>query len=325
MVNVPFTLTATDEAGHSTSVALTLAVQQPSSARFYGDPGPTRVYVGASAPAPATLTALETAAGGKKLGVRIKFETTANSSHATDMKNELALGRVPWWSFKPDGTYIGCSSSATKRNAIRSQARAVFDDLVNAVGPCKTTWFHEPENDGSATDAQRITDWLLAQQIIMEEKVASGVTKVSVVANLQSYTFIGSSNGRNWQGWADAMAPCDIVGFNRYHQEDGNDPEDALASAEEFQAAVARIKSRLPGKPIAFREVGIDRRQGNTKMATEWADLVAFCRDDPDVVAVSYFNSDPDSGSLWALDSTERITAYNNMRTPAWSVTWQNL
>jgi len=322
MANVVFTLTATDEAGHQTTQQVSLTVNRDvPTARFYGDPGPGRLYVGASAPAAATLSALETSGGGKKLGVRVKFENTPSASEAAAINAELQTGRLPWWSYKPDGGYQGLAGSSTKQATVRSQIRSLMNALVTTAGPVFLTFNHEPENDGGGTDAQLIADWAKMQQIAVEERNASGATKVTVVANLQSFTFLGSGQGRDWQGWLAAAAVCDIVGVNRYRQENTSE-SDALAGPE-FVGVLDRLDT--VGKPMAFRELGIDRRLGTTVWANNWNAMINLVKT-RNVVAISYFDSDPASepDNTWVMDPAS-VTLYNGLRAQAWSVNWNAL
>jgi hypothetical protein len=303
------------------TVTTTLDVPTTTDARFPGDPGPGRLYLGASSSfQPSSLTALETAIG-KPLGVRPKFytdlTTTELNSLMAQVDSDSALGRIPWVSGKPTGSYMTLATSASKRTAYRAQLTTLMQRLkVNG----KLVWVtmnHEPENDDATrTQAQLVADWAVAQQILAEERDAAAADRVVLVANLMSFTFTDGS-GRPWQDWAAASTPVDVVGFNRYREQGDNRPIAGTA----FTQPIDRLRSVVGDVPVAIREFGIDRRHGEALWISEFQSFVATCRS-YGIVGASYFNNDVASeDAQWFMGTAGMTGAYNTQRSQSWSVT----
>lgn len=319
MGTLPYTWTGTDSTG--TTVAGSGTIETTSGARFPGDPGPGRLYLGASSSfQPSSLTALE-AAIGKPLGVRPKFYTDLTTSELNSLMSQVdsdsALGRIPWVSGKPTGSYMTLATSASKRTAYRAQLTTLMQRLKANGKLVWVTMNHEPENDDSTrTQAQLVADWAVAQQILAEERDAAGADRVVLVANLMSFTFQDGS-GRPWQDWAAASTPADVVGFNRYREQGDNRPIAGTALTQ----PIDRLRSVVGDVPVAIREFGIDRRHGEALWISEFQSFVATCRT-YGIVGASYFNNDVASeDAQWYMGTAGMTSTYNAQRGQSWSVT----
>lgn len=138
-----------------------------------------------------------TGSTGKKCGLRRHFRTGGQSGSSLGnwttaagiCETEIADGRIPWISLKPDWA-----------SAAAGGYDAAFLAFCNALkvlsGPVFVTLQHEPENDGRASDAPL---WRAMQQRFRDYGITpSGATNITFMPVYMDYTFDPYNNNSLW-------------------------------------------------------------------------------------------------------------------------------
>ena len=286
----------------------------PATARFPGDPGRGKVYLGAAArsQAPDALDPLHANLNGQKFSMIRLYYTDSISWSNVD--GHVARGRIPAVSFKNGSRSISSIASGGQ------------DAWIDAIGaeikrcapvPFYMTFFHEPEdNFPSAAEG---TTFRAASRRIVSRWRAAGVKNFTYVADyfMTNWTFTPASK-RDWRSWypdwkgttqpgsskdapniADfytgADAVVDVIGLDVYNWWN---PTKAADKWESFQQhsdwAVSRTK--LLGKPYCVGEYGtMAFRSGSTYDATRtrgwFYDAYAYMLKN-DFVCAMYWNND---------------------------------
>lgn len=293
----------------------------PPTARFYGDPGESLIYVGGHEPVPVwpvgqtTLATRYEESTYGPIGIVRRFyqDSGTYGGMAADIADDKAAGRIPWVSFKPGGTFYG--RTAAQKSARYTLMLAFLTICNNADWPVIASVFHEPENDTtSVTQAALAADWLELQTQWAAAKAEVGAVKVTTASVLMSYTF-RTASGRPYATWVAAGAPCDIQGIDYYAY-----ATNVAANRVLVSAPLDDVLARTDSRPIMFAELGQTRSIGTTQWEEAMSDFYDLCAAEPRIVGSVYFDSEFNSVESWPFTAGER-TWYNNvLRQRAYSV-----
>lgn len=270
-----------------------LGSPQPK-ARFAGDPGPGRLYYGAS-------TDLDLAAWETSLGRTLSVHRTFHRADTPRrlfraVRSDHANGRLPHVSTKCPGSW-----EAIADGRFDSWLRLMRRNLAAVDRPVFLTIHHEPENDRRKPYRQSV-DFVRMQTRVIE-MFARKAPKVTIVPVLQSWSFADENPRGDPSRWNVPTAT--VYGVDLYNP----------FSAEnrtwvEFETKLARVKEEADGRPIAIGEFGCREDPADSTRAPQWMADAFACARDNGVVSMSYFNSSRNSpeGS-WHL-TKERATVF---------------
>lgn len=254
----------------------------------YSDRGIPRcgLYVGAAVGGNSDPTPLEDAVGAH-LGVRRTYWRSGQVGEAVrTARDDLAVGRLPWISFKLDASW-----SAAADGAMDAWARSLGHDLAELPGPVWVAFHHEPEGDGDIADWRRVQERL--GPILRSSAPNAAFTVILTGWN----QFFGPSRYALDRIWPDTTV--DVLGldvYQRYGTDRGGGAVTDLRT--QYYEPVSRWAARR-GVRWAVAETGI-----SDVAATERPGLLAAMHRDlaaTGAVALTYFDSTLNSTASWSL------------------------
>jgi hypothetical protein len=267
-------------------------LEAKTSARFPADPGPGRLWWGASRKGNGTVDFHRTATG-RPLPLRRRyFQHTgwagADSSLVRAAAAAHAAGHLPWLSFKADWQQLASG-------ALDSQIDGMIAGLEKLTQSTVLTWSHEPEDDGGDPAA-----WRAGQRRIRDRLTAANARRIPFVPNLMVWSFDPRS-GRNVDDWWAGGGVWDFYTVNHY-----TPTHDLPIIRTVLTDALAYATSK--GLPLGIGEWGVrpDDPKGAAKIREFYEWLIAN-----GAVMASYFDSDVNStGAGWMLDG-DRLAAFH--------------
>ena len=295
--------TAAPLAAHASTISTTqdASAAAATSARFPGDPGPGKVYYGASVVASYGLETLESRIG-HKLGVhRGYFVPNSQKGLLQQVKDDHAKGRIPAVSTKVPDTWANMASGRQD-----AWLRTLLSALAADKQPVFLTLHHEPENDAGPT-GMKPQDWrsMYDHAVVLAASVAPNVTMTPV---LMQFTFEPGS-GRKAADWVPTTTKVFATDcYNAWSPTDG-------LKWRDLGDKLSLVLPYADGRPIVLAEYGCRTDPKNPGAAAQWMrDAFDWCRTN-DVVAMSYFNSWQHTRfGTWELD-TERLNAMKSIIT----------
>ena len=256
--------------------------------RFPGDPGPGRIYYGASKPA--GIPRWERKMGARLSLHRMYFQPRNTDGMARRVKATIGQGRMPYVSTK------------VPNNDWREVAAGGHDDwlhtMARALGQLDKAVFlslhHEPENDRNDFAGRRPQDFVAMNNRALEifDRYAP---KVSVFPTLQGW--MHRKRGVNPADWY--VSDAAIYGVDIYN---GWSPDNGQGW-QPFSVGLAAVREHSNGKPIAIGEHGCRTDPSNPGRAARWMRKAYKASIKHNVVALSYFNSDNGAtDGTWELD-----------------------
>ncbi len=270
------------------------ALRRPPK-RFPGDPGPGRLYYGASKPF--GIPEWESQMG-KRLSLhRMYFQPQNSRGMARRVRETIAHGRMPYVSTKvPNSDWKAVASG---------EHDAWLRNLAQQLGAIRKPIFlsihHEPENDRNDYAGRRPQDFVAMNNHALEI-FDTYAPKVTVFPTLQGWWH--RKRGANPAEWY--VADAAIYGVDIYNGWSMHNGQDWVPLREGLKAVIPWAH----GKPIAVGEHGCRTDFRNPGRAAKWMRKAYKAAWKRNVVALSYFNSangGPDGS--FALDA-ERGRAF---------------
>lgn len=259
-----------------------------TGARFSGDPGPGRLYYGAS-------LAKDLATWERELPRRLTVHRTYFKSWESDrlisvVKSGLQYGRLPHPSIKPPGTWRSVGDGYHD-----GWLYGLADRLGGIDNPVFFTVQHEPEDDDGGIGMHPFGFRKMTSHVIrvMQERAP----KVTVVPTLMGWSFSPycSFDPSRW-----LVPEAAVLGLDMYNPWSPTNGLPWVTFAERLE----RVKPYAAGRPIVIAEYGCRTDPQNPGRAAAWMwDAFTYARNN-NVVCMSYFNSGCNSpDGTWELDS----------------------
>lgn len=270
----------------------------PTTPRFPGDPGPGKLYYGASVPHGLSVTDWETELG-STLAVHRSYFTPDHNEVAQLMdqcRDDIEQDRLPHVSIKPTWTWRSLAAG-DHDGWINLTLRRLAEESV----PIFLTIHHEPEND-SGPEGMSSADYVAMQSRVIE-RAATLAPMVSIVPVLQHWTFDPLREADT--GPADWIVPdASIIGVDIYN------PWSATNGKRwrSFGSKAAEVLDWVGDKPLAIGEYGCRVDPTKPGLAAAWLHSAADFGRENGFVSMSYFNSHVNSpDGTWALDGETEL------------------
>jgi hypothetical protein len=259
--------------------------EERAKPRFPGDPGPGRLYYGAS-------SEQDVVAWERRMGQRLALHRTYHQARDTKQlikvaKNDLANGRMPHVSIKVPGRWAGVAAGHHD-----AWLRGLAAGLARLSQPLFLTLHHEPENDARRKGSPKS---FVAMQTHAIKLFARHAPKVTIAPILQGWSFSKYNRRASPERWYVPSAK--VYGVDVYNPFCLTDPKWVS-----FADKLREIKRYAHGKPIVIGEYGCRNDPRNPERAEQWMREAFHYARRHDIVSMSYFNSGRNSpeGS-WAL------------------------
>lgn len=249
------------------------------------------MYVGAAVGGNDDPTVLEDAVGAR-LGVRRTYWRSGQLDQAVRVAQEdLAVGRLPWVSFKLDTSW-----SEAADGAMDGWARDLARKVAALPGPVWVAFHHEPEGDGD------IQQWRGVQERL-GPILRGGAPNAAFTVILTGWNqFFGPSEYSLDRIWPDT--PVDVLGVDVYQRfgmaRGGGEVTEVSDLRTQFYDPISRW-AKEHGVRWAVSETGV-----TDVAASERPDLLGAMHHDlaaTGAVALTYFDSTLNSTGSWALGS----------------------
>lgn len=256
------------------------------------------VYVGAAHGSNTDPSALETELG-RKLAVRRTYFTASGVDKAVSTaRTDLAVGRLPWISFKLP--YSWEDMAAGRGDA---WAKDIAVRLSALDGPVWVAFHHEPEGDGDIQAWRRMQEHLAP----LVRSTAPNVAFTVVMTGWNQ--FYGAAEYRLSEIWPRGVK-IDVAGFDIYQQYGVVKNGTTTTKWTSFDDYYSKISSWA-------KTVGVDWALGETGVT----DAAAAARPSEIVdsvqrmeayggVAYSYFDTTLNSVANWSLSTTTKRTSF---------------
>lgn len=255
--------------------------------RFPGDPGPGRLYLGATVPLDEPVSqSLLFGSGGLTMTRRF-YRAHQLEAMATAVAGDVAARVLPFVSCKLPGSWHALA--AGEERPWLDRLLGLLDDTGSDV------WLalhHEPENDGAGpADAAA---WVAMQQhlIARAAQVAPRVTPVPV---LMQWTFTRDS-GRDPRQWL--VPEARLLGVDVYNRWRPG----GHGRWEEFSTMLERVRATVPDVPLVIPEVGCRPDPDDPLRAPNWLRNAFQFSVRNDIVGLAYFDSEHQEDLSFRLD-----------------------
>ncbi len=247
-----------------------------AGARFPGDPGDGRLYLGASLPI-STPAAARPALGGARMGMTRRFYRAHQIEVMREaLTTDVAAGILPFASFKaPDEWDAMADGRQDRWLAHLAEAAASLD------APVFLALHHEPEND---VDDLRHTPavWRAMQERFM--RMMRDAPLVTPVPVLMRWTFDPRS-GRDVEEWlVDGTV---VQGIDLYNSWEPNNS----AEWNTFSQLWDPIRERLPPGPCVIPELGSSSDPFDPSRQSLWLAEAVEVAAATDVAGMTWFES----------------------------------
>ncbi|HQR26670.1 MAG TPA: hypothetical protein PLP61_06475 [Nocardioides sp.] len=258
--------------------------------RFPGDPGPGRLYLGAS------LGSLEPAAARPDLGgaamsmTRRFYRADQVPLMAEAARGDVSAGILPFVSSKLPGSW-----AAVARGEYDAWLDDVLGTLADVDAPVLLALHHEPENDVGPDHSRQ--DWVALQQRALAR--AEG-TPVTVVPVLMTWTFRHHLSQRDPQGWLVPGAP--LLGVDLYNPWQPTRPSPWV----EFAGLLQPIRAVVPDLPLVVPEVATAPDPADPMRTALWLRRAVQTAVQQDVVGMAWFDTETPNHHDRRLDEAGR-------------------
>jgi hypothetical protein len=254
-------------------------------------------YLGAAVGGTSDLGARET-----QLGTHLALHRTYYQANQIDRavktaKEDLAVGRLPWISFKPP---LGWAEMAT--GAGNTWATQLADALKTVPGPVWLAVHHEPETDGD------MNLWTAMQtQIAPIIHARTDNVAYSVIYSSWNTYSRGMDNvATKWPGDDNV----DILGIDAYNPYGAIRDAKMVTTSLDMKTYYAKMAawSAEHGTHWAVGETGITPTGAATDptwLARTYHDMIAMGG-----IGLSYFDSSRNSDADWTLDDPTKFAQY---------------
>lgn len=255
-------------------------------------------YVGAAHGSNSDPTALEDKLGGQ-LGVRRTYYTATGVAKAVSTaRGDLAVGRLPWISFKLPHSWADMAAGAGD-----AWARDLARQLAALDGPVWVAFHHEPEGDGDIQQWRRMQERLAP----LVRGAAPNVAFTVIVTGWNQ--FYGDPAYSLGQIWPRGVT-VDVAGFDIYQQygvvKDGRTTTKWTDFAAYFQKIDAW--ARTVGVDWALGETGVTA-QAVSARPTVIADTVRLLVSYGGI-GYSYFDTTLNSVADWSLSTAAKVEGF---------------
>jgi hypothetical protein len=264
---------------------------EPTKPRFPGDPGPGRLYLGASLAIDEVAVARPDLGGVAMSMVRRFYRPHQIALMVETVRTDVAAGIMPFVSFKVPGTWGDVADGGSD---------PWLDKLMQALdslgSPVFVALHHEPENDTRPPDFTR-SDWLAMQDRAIAR--SRGAKQVTVVPVLMSWSFRGQSR-RDPHAWV--MPDVPLLGVDVYNPWEPGGAEDWLA----FVDLIAMIREVVPDRPLIIPELAASADPFDPNRAALWLRGAVDTALEEDVIGIAWFDAESDAGRDRRLDEAGR-------------------
>ncbi len=249
------------------------------------------LYVGAAVGGNADPGALEDAVGAR-LGLRRTYWRSDQLGQAVrTAREDLAVGRLPWVSFK-----LTASWPEAADGAMDDWARELAREVAALPGPVWVAFHHEPEGDGD------IAEWRAVQERL-GPILRDGAPNAAFTVILTGWNqFFGPPQYSLDRIWPDT--PVDVLGVDVYQRfgmtRGGRQVTEVSDLRAQFYDPISRW-AKARGIRWAVSETGITDVAASERpglLGAMHRDLVAT-----GAVALTYFDSTLNSTGSWTLGS----------------------
>jgi hypothetical protein len=256
--------------------------------RFPGDPGPGRLFYGASVMPGLSLSDLESSLDHRLTLKRSYFDATQVDDLVRQATEDHAAARLPVVSTKLPGSWAQVASG---------EYDAWLLDLLDRLGaltePVMLSLHHEPENNSGEGPGMAPADWVAVQQRAIGAAQGKPITILPI---LMAWTFLPQSQRIPDDWWVHDAAVMGIDCYNPWSP--SNDAPWAT-----FQDRMAPVRSFAAGSPLLVAEYGCRTPSDDPARAGTWlvdAFEYAYLND---IVGMGYFDSSLNSpDGSWVLD-----------------------
>lgn len=265
-----------------------------------GIPAPGSTFLGAAVGGTTDIDTRESQLGQRMALHRTYYQATQIDRAVKAAKADLAVGRLPWISFKAPLTW------AEMANGDGAEwSRQLADGLATVPGPVWLAVHHEPENDGD------MTQWTQMQaQIAPIIHARTDNVAYSVIYSGWN-TFGGGNNtvAEKWPGDTN----IDILAVDAYNNygavRDGVEGTKALDLSTYFAKMAAW--SAAHGTAWAIGESGQTTKA--SAIDPTWLDRTFHAMVEMGGAGYSYFDSTANSVADWTLDDPIKFTRFQGL------------
>jgi hypothetical protein len=236
---------------------------------------------------------------GRRLGIRRTYYTASGVDSALrTARADLAVGRIPWISFKLP--YSWEDMVAGRGDA---WARSLATRLSRVDGPVWVAFHHEPETDGDMTQWRKMQERLIP----IVRRTARNVAFTVVTTGW--HQFYGDAEYSLSNIWP-RRGKVDIAGFDIYQQygvvKDGRMTDDWT----DFSAYFSKIRSWAADEEVAWglAETGVTDVAADQR-PTAIQDTVALMKRYGGI-GYAYFDTSLNSIANWRLSTDEKVTSF---------------
>ncbi|WP_370618050.1 cellulase family glycosylhydrolase [Mumia qirimensis] len=253
-------------------------------------------YFGAALGSNDDPTPLEKKAG-QRFGIHRTFWQASQVDAAVrTAEQDLALGRLPWISFKLPTSWEAMASGAGD-----AWARDIADRLGGLDGPVWVAFHHEPETDGD------MAQWTQIQRRLapIVRSTAPNVAYTIILTGWHQVEGQGDTASYGLDRIWPTGTKIDVVGFDVYNRfgTDRSNRDAPYDLGKEFFEPLAKW-SKANGIPWAIGETGYT--DATAKADSDWLQKTYDQLVDLDGIAMSYFSSSLNATGDWLLDTSDR-------------------
>jgi len=253
-------------------------------------------YVGAAVGGNQAVPQVESQAGG--LAIHRTYYTANQVDYAmTQVKNDLAAGRLPWISFKLP--YSWADMAAGRGDAWVDN---LADRLAGAGGPVWLAFHHEPEGDGN------IQDWVRMQQHLAPI-IHARTNNVAYTVIYTGWDVLFGAPQYNLNSVWPGDQYVDILGIDMYNSY-GARPGAVMLDPMKFFSVLGPF-ARQHHVGWALGETAYTKQAAQADpnwLHTEYQDLLS-----EGGLALTYFDSSLNSIADWTLDDPTRMGAFRSV------------
>jgi hypothetical protein len=256
--------------------------------RFPGDPGPGRLFYGASIMPGLSLSALEQTLDHRLTLRRSYFNADQVDDLVRRATDDHDSARLPVVSTKLPGSWAEVAAGDHD-----AWLHDLLDRLDALTKPVMLSLHHEPEDDVGES-GMAPADWVAVQQRAIGAAQGKAITILPI---LMSYTFLPQSQRVPDEWWVDDAAVIGIDGYNPWSPSTD-------AAWVTFEERMAPVRGYAPDMPLLVAEYGCRTPSDTPARAGTWMrDALAYAVDH-EIVGMAYFDSSLNSpDGSWILDA----------------------
>lgn len=255
--------------------------------RFPGDPGPGRLFYGASVMPGLSLPALERALDHRLTLRRSYFNAAQVDALLSRVAEDHDAARLPVVSVKLPGSWAQVAAGEHD-----GWLDDLLDRLDSSARPVMLSLHHEPENDVGGP-GMTAGDWVGVQQRAI---TAARGTTITILPILMAWTFLARSGRNPDEWWVPGAAVVGIDTYNSWSPTNG-------AVWTSFEEGVAAVRSYAGSVPLLVAEYGCRTPPDDPARAGSWMRDAFEYSYRNGIIGLSYFDSSINSpDGSWILD-----------------------